>query len=149
MCHTLHLLAICFAPSIANSFIFLTLTRLVVVFIFVNFSFALFTPPLGDYQPDMSGVHRTVRCDNEPTDTSVSMATCSALNARQRAQGSGTPMLAHRTSRRTQKSELQRSEPNGFGDVAVAPDMSGVHRTVRCAIEQTASTNGQVWWLGL
>jgi hypothetical protein len=33
-----------------DSFIFLTLTRLVVVFIFVNFSFALFTPPLGDYQ---------------------------------------------------------------------------------------------------
>jgi hypothetical protein len=28
----------------------LTLTRLVVVFIFVNFSFALFTPPLGDFQ---------------------------------------------------------------------------------------------------
>jgi hypothetical protein len=40
---------ICFAPSLADSFIFLTLTRLVVVFIFVNFSFALFTPPLGDY----------------------------------------------------------------------------------------------------
>jgi hypothetical protein len=32
-------------PSLADSFIFLTLTRLVVVFIFVNFSFALFTPP--------------------------------------------------------------------------------------------------------
>jgi hypothetical protein len=45
------LLAICFAPSLADSFIFLTLTRLVVVLIFVNFSFALFTPPpLGDYQ---------------------------------------------------------------------------------------------------
>jgi hypothetical protein len=44
------LLAICFAPSLADSFIFLTLTRLVVVFIFINFSFALFTPPLGDYQ---------------------------------------------------------------------------------------------------
>jgi hypothetical protein len=44
------LLAICFAPSLADSFIFLTLTRLVVVFIFVNFSFALFTPPLGDFQ---------------------------------------------------------------------------------------------------
>jgi hypothetical protein len=43
-------LGICFAPSLADSFIFLTLTRLVVVFIFVNFSFALFTPPLGDYQ---------------------------------------------------------------------------------------------------
>jgi hypothetical protein len=38
------LLAICFAPSLADSLIFLTLTRLVVVFIFVNFSFALFTP---------------------------------------------------------------------------------------------------------
>jgi hypothetical protein len=33
-----------------DSVLFLTLTRLVVVFIFVNFSFALFTPPLGDYQ---------------------------------------------------------------------------------------------------
>jgi hypothetical protein len=49
VCHTLHLLVICFAPSLADSFIFLTLTRLVVVFIFVNFSFALFTPPLGDF----------------------------------------------------------------------------------------------------
>jgi hypothetical protein len=38
-------LGLCFAPSLADSFIFLTLTRLVVVFIFVNFSFALFTPP--------------------------------------------------------------------------------------------------------
>jgi hypothetical protein len=38
-------LAICFAPSNADSIIFLTLTRLVVVIIFVNFSFALFTPP--------------------------------------------------------------------------------------------------------
>jgi hypothetical protein len=35
--------------------LFLTLTRLVVVFIFVNFSFALFTPPLGDYQYDTGG----------------------------------------------------------------------------------------------
>jgi hypothetical protein len=76
-----------------------------------------------------------------------------AINARQRAQGSDTPMLAHRTiystclvrhrtSRRAQKTELQRSNPTAFGDVAVAPDMSGVHRTVRCAIEQTASPNG-------
>jgi hypothetical protein len=38
-------LAICFVPSLADSILlFLTLTRLVVVFIFVNFSFALFTP---------------------------------------------------------------------------------------------------------
>jgi hypothetical protein len=36
-------------PSLADSIIFLTLTRLVVVTIFENFSFALFTPPLGDF----------------------------------------------------------------------------------------------------
>jgi hypothetical protein len=42
-------LAICFVPSLADLIIFLTLTRLVVVIIFENFSFALFTPPLGDY----------------------------------------------------------------------------------------------------
>jgi hypothetical protein len=42
-------LTICFAPSLADSIIFLTLTRLVVVFIFENFNFALFTPPLGDF----------------------------------------------------------------------------------------------------
>jgi hypothetical protein len=50
-CVSLHYsLAICFAPSLADLIIFLTLTRLVVVIIFENFSFALFTPPLGDFQ---------------------------------------------------------------------------------------------------
>jgi hypothetical protein len=44
LCLTLYLLAICFSPSLSDSFIFLTLTRLVVVINFVNFSFALFTP---------------------------------------------------------------------------------------------------------
>ena len=39
-----------FAPSLTDSIIFLTLTRLVVVIIFENFSFALFTPPLGEFQ---------------------------------------------------------------------------------------------------
>jgi hypothetical protein len=95
----------------------------------------------------LSGVTTRQRLLQAPT------ATCSTLNARHRAQRAGTPMLAHRTlysacpvrhrtSRRAQKTELQWSEPNGFGDVAVAPDMSGVHQTVRCAIEQTASPNG-------
>jgi hypothetical protein len=45
---------------------------------------------------DMSGVNRSVRCAIEATDTSASTATCSALNTRQRAQKSGTPILAHR-----------------------------------------------------
>jgi hypothetical protein len=67
--------------------------------------------------PDMSGVHRTVRCNNGATTISAPTATCGAFNARQRAQRSGTPMLAHRTvystcpvrhrtSRWAQKSEL-------------------------------------------
>jgi hypothetical protein len=51
------LIAICFAHSLADSFIFLTLTRLVVVIIFENFSFALFTPPLGDYQIERASIH--------------------------------------------------------------------------------------------
>jgi hypothetical protein len=103
--------------------------------------------------PDMSGVHRTVRCDSGATAISAPTATCSAFIARQRAQKSGTPILAHRTlnstcpvrhrtSRRAQKTELQWSEPNGFGDVAGAPDMSGVHRTIRCTIRQSAPPNG-------
>jgi hypothetical protein len=50
VCHTLYSLVICFAPSLSDSLLFLTLTRLVVVIKFVNFSFALFTPPLGDFQ---------------------------------------------------------------------------------------------------
>jgi hypothetical protein len=103
--------------------------------------------------PDMSGVHRTVRCDNEATTTSRQRSPAEALNARQSAQKSGTREVAprphysacpvrHRTSRQAQKSELQRSEPNGIGDVAGAPDMSGVHRTVRCTIRQSAPPNG-------
>jgi hypothetical protein len=110
--------------------------------------------------PNMSGVHRTVRCNCGATATSRQRSPATAINARQSAQASGTPMLAHRTlystcpvrhwtSRRAQKSELQRSESNGFGDVAGAPDMSGVHRTVRCTIRQSASTKRLVWWLGL
>ena len=43
-------LAICFAPPLTGFIIFLTLTRLVVVIVFENFSFTLFTPPLGDFQ---------------------------------------------------------------------------------------------------
>jgi hypothetical protein len=102
--------------------------------------------------PDMSGVHRTVRCNCGATATSRQRSPATTINARHSAQASGTPMLAHRTlystcpvrhrtSRRAQKSELQRSNPNGFGDVAGASDMSGVHRTVRCTIRQSAPPN--------
>jgi hypothetical protein len=75
----------------------------------------------------LSGASAEQRLLQAPTDT------CSAFIVRQCAQGSDTPMLAHRTvnsacpvrhrtSRRAQKSELQRSISNGTGDVAGAPD---------------------------
>jgi hypothetical protein len=110
--------------------------------------------------PDMSGVHRTVWCNSRATATLRQRSPAGAFNARQkraevRHAHSGAPDIeqcmsgVHRTSRRAQKSELQRSNPNAIGDVAGAPDMSGVHRTVRCTIRQTTSTNRQVWWLGL
>ena len=90
--------------------------------------------------PDMSGAHRTVRCNSGATAIRRQRLPADALNARQRAQKSGTPMLAHRTlysacpvrhrtSRRAKKTELQRSEPNGFGDVAGAPDCPVHHAT--------------------
>jgi hypothetical protein len=103
--------------------------------------------------PDMSGVHRTVRCNSGATAISAPTATCSAFIARQRAQKSGVPILAHRTlysacpvrhqtSRRAQKTELQRSESNGSGDVAGAPDCPVHHAT-------DSPTKRLVWWLGL
>jgi hypothetical protein len=47
--------------TLADLIIFLTLTRLVVVIIFENFSFALFTPPpLGDFQNVPKVIPRSV-----------------------------------------------------------------------------------------
>ena len=77
---------------------------------------------------------------------SAPTATCSAFNARSaRAVGRRAHTDApdneqfmsgvHRTSRRGHMSELQRSEPNGLVTWLA-------HRTVRCTIRQTASTNG-------
>jgi hypothetical protein len=76
------------------------------------------------------------------------------------AQKSGTRALAHRTlystcpvchrtSRLAQKTELQRSEPNGLGDVAGAPDMSDVHRTVRCALRPHTSPTTTFWLVAI
>jgi hypothetical protein len=67
-----------------------------------------------------------------------------------RAQKSGAPIPAHRTRNSScpvctghpggpTSQTLQRLESNGSDDVAGGTGLSGVHRTVRCAIEQTAS----------
>jgi hypothetical protein len=66
--------------------------------------------------PDMSGVHRTVRCNSGATAISAPTATCGALNTRAahaevRRAHTGTPDKeqcmsgVHRTSRRAHKSE--------------------------------------------
>jgi hypothetical protein len=95
--------------------------------------------------PDMSGVHRTVRCNSGATTTSRQRLPAEHLMRALRAQKSATRALAHRTLNSTcpmctghpggpRSQKLQRSESNDIGDVAGAPDMSGVHRTVRCTI---------------
>jgi hypothetical protein len=105
-------------------------------------------------------IHRTVRC---APDCPVHLRSndyfrrqrlpATAFNARAARAESESPMPAHRTvnsacpvrhrtSRRAQKSELQRSISNGTGDVAGAPDCPVRHRT-------DSPANGQVWWLGL
>jgi hypothetical protein len=69
--------------------------------------------------------HRTVRCASGATTTSRATVDCNAFNARLRAQRSEHAQLAHRTVYRTclvhhrtaqrpHKSELQRSNPNGW-----------------------------------
>jgi hypothetical protein len=66
--------------------------------------------------PDMSGVHRTVRCNSRATAISAPTATCGAFNARSaraevRRAHTGAPdneqemSGVHRTPRRAQKSE--------------------------------------------
>jgi hypothetical protein len=98
-------------------------------------------------------IHRTVRCASGATATSRQRSPAGALNARQHAQKSGTPMLAHRTlystcpvrhrtSRRAQQSELQRSDPNGLVTWLA-------HRTVRCTIHQQPSPTATFWLVAI
>jgi hypothetical protein len=99
--------------------------------------------------PDMSGVHRTVRCNSGATANSRQQLPAEQLMRALRAQKAGAPIPAHRTMYRCcpvctghpggpTSQKLQRSESNDSDDVAGGTGLSGVHRTVRCAIEQTA-----------
>jgi hypothetical protein len=83
-----------------------------------------------------------------------------ALNARQSAQRSGTCDMAHRTlystcsvrhrtSRRAQQSELQRSNPNDRVTWLAHRTVSGVHRTVRCALRQLTSPTAIFWLVAI
>jgi hypothetical protein len=98
-------------------------------------------------------IHRTVRCDSGATTTSRATVDFNALNARLRAQRSraragGTPDNLQGLSGAPPDSQAgpQERAPTVVtqrpGDVAGAPD---------CLVRPStaASTNGQVWWLGL
>jgi hypothetical protein len=87
-------------------------------------------------------IDRTIRCDSGATATSRATVDCNVLNARLRAQRSractgGTPDSQAGPQVRAPTVETQRP-----GDVASAPDSPVRPSTA-------ASTNGQVWWLGL
>jgi hypothetical protein len=77
-------------------------------------------------------------------------ATCGALITRAAHAEVRRTILAHRTANSTcpvctghpggpTRQKLQRLESNGSNDVAGGTGLSGVHRTVRCAIAQTDS----------
>jgi hypothetical protein len=111
------------------------------------------SPASGNQNACSAIIHRTcpvyTRLSGEPAEQRILRANghlqAHSMRARS-AQKSGTPILAHQTLNSTcpactghpgrpTSQKLQRSESNGTGDVAGAPD---VHRTVRCTIEQTA-----------
>jgi hypothetical protein len=100
VCHTLYSLAICFTPSLSDSFLFLTLTRLVVVINCVNFSFALFTPPLGDFQ----STHLS-RSQSTPP---VRLASPETREAPQALRPSETPPKAPNHPRRSSPANMDR-----------------------------------------
>jgi hypothetical protein len=94
---------------------------------------ASFGNPLRYNSPDMSGAHRTVRCNGGATATSSATVVCNALNARQRAQRSracagGTPDSLQGLSGAPPDSQAGphvRAPTVGTqrpGDVAGAPD---------------------------
>jgi hypothetical protein len=107
--------------------------------------------------PDMSGVHRTVRCNSGATTISAPTATCDALNARAevRHAHTGAPDNLQRMSgappdiQAGPEDRAPTVEPNGFwwrgcrtGHVRCAPNCPVRHRT-------DSSTKRLVWWLGL
>jgi hypothetical protein len=108
----------------------------------------------------VSDAHRTVRCDSGATTSSRATVDCNTLNERLRAQRSraragGVPDSLQGLSGAPSDSQAgpqDRAPMVGTlrpGDVAAHRTVSGgaLDCPVRHATE--ASTNGQVWWLGL
>jgi hypothetical protein len=114
---------------------------------------ASFGNPLRYNSPNMSGAHRTVRCNGGATTTLRQRSPADAFNARQSAQKSGTRVVAHRTAyracpvhhrtaRRAHTSELQRSNPNGRVTWLAHRTVSGGAPDSPVRPSTTAFTNG-------
>jgi hypothetical protein len=109
--------------------------------------------------PDMSGVHRTVRCNSGATAIRRQRLPATHLMRALRAQKSDVPIPAHRTMNRRcpvctgqpggpTSQKLQRSESNGSDDVAghrTCPVCTGLSG----APSSRQPPNGHFWWLGL
>jgi hypothetical protein len=119
-----------------DSIIFLTLTRLVVVINFVNFSFALFTPPsrrLSTTKVLPGLAHRTVRCTRELQ---------AELNTFENSQRRSA--ILHRTVRCTTG---QCPVPQGratLNSPASGIRSAIIHRTIRCDSGATTTSRATV-----
>jgi hypothetical protein len=91
-------------------------------------------------------IHRTVRCNSEATTISAPTATCDAFIARCPCWRTGHSTVHVRCATGHPGGPRSQSS-NGRNPTALVTWLS--HRTVRCTIEQTASTKRLVWWLGL
>ena len=109
--------------------------------------------------PDMSGVHRTVRCNSGATAIRRQRLPATQLMRAQRAQKAGAPTPAHRTRNSRcpvctghpggpTSQKLQWLESNGSDDVAGAPDCP-VCTGLSGATSSRQPPNGHIWWLGL
>jgi hypothetical protein len=105
-------------------------------------------------------IHRTVRCNGGATTIPRQRSPATTLNARQRAQRSEHARVAHRiiyrtcpvrhrTARRAHKTELQRSNPNGWVTWLAHRTVSGGAPDCPVSPSTAAFTKRLVWWLGL
>jgi hypothetical protein len=105
-------------------------------------------------------IHRTVRCDSGATATSRATVDCNALNARlrahrSRARAGGTPDSLQGLSGAPPDSQAGPQvraptiKPNGLVTWLAHRTVSGGAPDCPVRPSTEASTNGQVWWLGL
>jgi hypothetical protein len=110
--------------------------------------------------PDMSGAHRTVRCNGGATATSAQRSPAEHLMRASARRGAEHARVAHRTvyrtcpvhhrtARQAHSSELQRSNPDGRVTWLAHRTVSGGAPDCPVRPSTAAFTKRLVWWLGL